>query len=100
MNTWISGQAYGNAGDTFTSGTGSDTYNGFIYIMKESTGRHYKFDVSRNELIPFNNLLYPQSTAIVGNKVMVNCFIDGATVVPYLYVFQHSRQEAFRIMIY
>ena len=71
-NAWINvGTQYGNALETFTTGSCSVDFNGSIYLMKEATGRLFRFDVVKNVLEPWSTNVYPQSTAVEGDKLMI-----------------------------
>jgi len=99
-NTWINGVSYGNQQETLTTGSSSSDYAGMIYISKEATGRIYRFDVAKNALEPFTTNLHPQGTAVEGDKLFFALYKDGATVLPFLYAFQHSRAELLRTMVF
>ena len=99
-NTWINvGTQYGNAMETFTTGSCSVDFNGGIYVMKEATGRIFRFDVAKNVLEPWSTNVYPQSTAVEGDKLMIVPYRDGATVMPFLYCQPSSRNELQRAMV-
>lgn len=99
-NTWINGVSYGNQQESLTTGSSSTDYAGMIYITKEATGRIYRFNVAKNTLEPFIANLHPQGTAVEGDKLLFALYKDGATVLPYLYTFQHSRAELLRTMVF
>ncbi|MCM8595179.1 hypothetical protein [Accumulibacter sp.] len=99
-NTWLNvGAQYGNAQETFSTGSCSVDFNGAIYVMKEATGRIFRFDVARNVLEPWSTNVYPQSTAVEGDKLLIVPYRDGATVIPFLYCQPHSRNELQRMMV-
>lgn len=98
-NTWYSGIAYGNQMETFTTGSSSVDQNGYIYIMKEATGRIYKFDVGQNELNPFALIPVPQGAALTGTKMFVTTFTESSTRLNYLYTLSHTRSELIRWVI-
>jgi hypothetical protein len=99
-NTWVNvGTQYGNAQETFAGGTSSSDFGGYIYLMKEATGRFFRFDVARNVLEPIATNVYPVSNAVEGDKVTVVAYRDGETVIPFLYTLTHSRAEMQRMMI-
>ena len=99
-NTWVSGVAYQNAGETFTTGTvvsqGSD---GIMFIQKDATGRWFKFDAALNALQPWSLLMYPQGAAIAGDRAWTITFTDGATVVKWVYYLVNTSTIAFRQMV-
>lgn len=99
-NTWIAaGTAYGNAQETFSTGSCSVEFAGTIYLMKEATGRIFRFDVARHALEPWTTNVYPVSTAVEGDKLAVVAYRDGATLIPFLYHLVHSRAEMQRMLV-
>jgi len=99
-NTWITvGGSYGNAQETFTTGSCSADFGGYIYLMKEASGRLFRFDVARHVLEPFTTNVYPVSTAVEGDKLAIAAYRDGATVIPFLYTLTHSRAEMQRMLV-
>jgi hypothetical protein len=99
-NTWNSGLAYGNQGETFNTGS-SFEYNGdSLYINVSGTGRFLEFKFIPNRLEPLSGLSYPQSTAVVGDKLFCATYVDGATKQKFLYALRNTGSELFRLMIY
>lgn len=98
-NTWISGVAYGQQTETFTTGSTSIDLNGNIYIQKEATGRIFKFDVANNVLEPFTVNPVPQGAVVAGDKMFLQTYTDGGTTINYLYTLGHTRQELTRFLI-
>ena len=98
-NTWISGVVYGNQMETFTTGSCSIDCAGLIYLMKENTGRLYKFDVARHRIDPLFFVPIPQGTAVAGDKLVVQTFREGASTGRYLYLFNHTRSEFIRLFL-
>lgn len=99
-NSWTSGVSYGNANVTFTTGSDYCDDDGMIYIIKEATGRFFKFDVVGNTLWPHTTLQYTQGAAVAGDgKIFLHCYEDGATTICWLYNFRHTGTELFRQMI-
>lgn len=99
LNTWYSTVAYGQQLETFTTGSFSVAYGGYIYITKESTGRIFRFDVAKHVLEPWAMNLYPQSTTVEGDKAFILPYVDGATVIPFFYTMRHSGNELLRMML-
>ncbi len=99
-NTWISNILYGNQNETFTTGSCAVDGNGMIYIMKEATGRIYKFDVALNELQPFTTSPVPQGAAVVGDKMFLQRYIDGATTITYLYMLAQNSNVLTRYIVF
>ena len=76
-NTWINALAYGGvSNETFTRGSSYDNLEGFIYLSKESTGRFFRFDVAKNELIPIGTNLIFQSTPVNGARMYIDKYLD------------------------
>lgn len=99
LNTWTNGLVYGNQTETFTSGSSYDVDGDNIYIIKEATGRAFRFNVPMNLLDPFSTLLYPQGAATVGDKLWTWSFIDGATEIKYIYNITHTSTAVNRVQI-
>lgn len=98
-NTWVSGIAYGGQFETFTTGSASIDAAGMIYISKEATGRVFQFNVARNRLQPFYVSPMPQGAAVVGDKMFIQSFTEGAETARWLYLLGHTRAEMTRILI-
>lgn len=98
-NTWISGVAYGLQMETFTTGTCAVDHRGNIYIQKDATGRIYRFDIHKNKLDPFAINPVPQGAAVVGQKMFITTYYDGANAVYFLYTLGNTRAELTRWII-
>lgn len=98
-NTWISNIPYGNQFETFSTGTSSFDYGGFIYIQKEGTGRIYRFNISQNTMQAYSTNPHPQSTTVVGQKMFMLPYQDGGTEINFLYTMLHTRAELLRMMV-
>lgn len=102
-NTWISGVAYGNQNETFTTGSSSVDMDGHIYITKEATGRVYDFVVARNKLEPYSTNPMQAAlggTAVVGDKMAILPYTDGGTDVHFLYMIRHSGSDINRVLMF
>lgn len=97
-NTWVSGVDYGGKQETFTTGTSLADLGGYLYIMKEATGRFFRYSPSDNELIPWSTLLYTQGAALLGNRMFGVSYTDSATL-QWVYVMRHTGTELFRCMV-
>ena len=100
-NTWISGVAYGQQMETFSTGSCSVDLDGIIYINKDATGRIFRFDVAKNVLEPcfFNPV--PQGTAIAGDKMFMTNYSDGSgDDLDFLYMLANTRTELCRCVIF
>ena len=89
-NTWVSGLAYGNQQETFTTGSHSCDYDGNIYIQKEITGRFFKFDVDANNITSLSTNVTPQGAVLVGNRMFILPYTDGGTEIIFLYSVIHT----------
>jgi hypothetical protein len=98
-NTWVSGVAYGQQTETFTTGSCSVDLDGYIYIQKDATGRIYRFDVAKNVLEPFVLNPVPQGAAAAGDKMFMTTLTEGATRLNYLYTLGHTRAELTRWLV-
>lgn len=98
-NTWISGVAYGQQMETFTTGSCSVDLNGMIYVQKDATGRIYRFDVANHTIEPFVLNPVPQGAAVAGDKMFITSFIDGATEINFLYTLGNTRAELTRWVV-
>lgn len=99
LNTWVSGVSYGNQTETFTTGSSNCDVDGKIYLQKEATGRIFQFDISEFRLLPYSTTNAMQSTAVVGNKMFILPFEEGATKINFLYSLQHSLTTLVRQMV-
>jgi len=98
-NTWISNVAYGNQNETFTTGTASLDFDGAIYIQKEATGRIFKFNVDQFTMQSFFYNPLPQGAAVVGGKMFVLPYQDGAIEIPFIYTQRHTGADLFRTVV-
>lgn len=98
-NVWVNGISYGNALETFTTGSCSVDMDGKIYIQKEATGRIFRLDVANSVLEPFATNLHPQSTATAGDKMFFTSFSDGGTTIRFFYTMHHTRAELLRMLV-
>jgi hypothetical protein len=98
-NTWISGVAYGNQFDTFSTGTSDVDYKGRIYIQKEATSRISVFDIGEWCMKSFSAVPNVQGTTLAGQKMFVLPYTDGGTEIDFLYTQRHSFSDLYRIMM-
>lgn len=101
-NTWISGVAYGGQQETFTTGTAAKDIDGAIYIVKEATGRLFRFDVDANRLLPFStntNQVALGGAAVAGDKSFFLPYNDGGTELLFLYTVRHSAADLTRMLL-
>ncbi len=97
-NTWVSGVVYGGSQETLTTGTTFADLGGYLYIMKDATGRFFRYSPSDNELIPWSTLLYTQGAALLGNRMFGVEYTNGATL-QWVYVMRNTGTELFRCMV-
>lgn len=98
-NTWINNVPYGQQMETFTTGSCSVDLDGQIYIQKDTTGRIYKFDVAKHVLEPFTVVALPQGTGVVGDKMFLTTFTEGAVSLNYLYTLANTRNDLLRYVV-
>ena len=101
-NTWISGVAYGNQAETFTTGSSSVDMDGGIYIAKEATGRVFRFDVDRNRLIGLSTNTTQAAlggAAVEGDKMFALPYVEGGTKILFAYMLRHSGVELTRMLL-
>lgn len=100
LNTWET-YSYIREAETFTTGSCGDYENGKIYILKENTGRLFRYDIIDNEIISVSTDLYPQSTAVVGDKIFTVEYYDGTgDRINFIYYIQNTSTIFRRLMIY
>jgi len=97
-NTWAT-IPYAPAVETFTTGTKYALHNGRLYMTKENTGRWFSYDFARSEMFPWSPILYPQSTAIIGDTAFDVVYKDGATEIFYVYLLINSGTALLRQMV-
>jgi hypothetical protein len=98
-NTWISGIDYGNRNETFTTGTNSVDYKGDVFIMKEATQRILKFSIDDWAMKSFTYHPIPPSTTVVGQKMAILPYVDGANELVFCYIASHTRTDFTRLLI-
>lgn len=101
-NTWVSGIAYGNQQETFTTGSSAADIDGAVHITKESTGRVFRYEVDRNRLIPIatnTTQVALGGTAVAGDKLFFLPYKDGVTTINYMYMVRHSGTELVRMLM-
>jgi len=101
-NTWISGVSYGNKMETFSTGSSAIDLDGVIYLNKEATGRLFAFSVDCNCINPLatnTNQSALGGTAVVGDKIFVLPYEDGATKIDFLYAMRNSSSDMVRMLL-
>ena len=95
LQTWVSGLAYKNQAETFTTGTKSSESDGEIYIQKDATGRMFRYNVYTNELEPWSTLLFPPGAGIIGNTQFNRKVVDG-DILKFVYHLENTSTNMFR----
>jgi hypothetical protein len=91
-NTWAT-ETYYPSTETFTTGTtvaarGFNGKQGSLFIQKDNTMRIYEGVPYRNTLVPkLYQWLYPNSTAVVGDK---SCILTSPDGIDFYYIILHS----------
>lgn len=100
-NAWTNGVAvWGMGQETFTTGTVHDNADrGIIITQKDATGRFFALDVANQQLTPKATLFYPQSTAIVGDRLFTVEYTDGATRIQWAYFIGSTLTTMFRCLL-
>lgn len=96
-NTWTV-LTYVPQVDTFTTGSCGDYDDDYLYFSKEATGRIFRYIIPENRLVPWSTLIYPNSTAVVGDKMWTKQISDGSTKIKWVYHLRHTGTELFRCM--
>lgn len=94
--TWTNDIVYGNKAQTFTTGTTGAydpaTKQGrLMQLNANGTQRFARFDMKNRVMEPGSYLRFPQSTAVVGQKMANALFIDGATKVNFVYALNNTQ---------
>jgi hypothetical protein len=100
LNTWVSATTYAPATDTFTVGTKYAYVGNNIYLQKDATMRWFRFNVTTNEMDGWTTLNNTSGSAIMGNTAYIYRYVDGTTVIPFVYFLintsvLHERQMIF-----
>jgi hypothetical protein len=100
-NTWVSGVTYLRQGEVFGTGTSWDNgHNGNMYVQKDTTSRFLRYSASRQTMEPIGQLLYPQGTGVVGDRMFTVTFTSGTDTLTYLYHMRNSQTELFRCLLF
>lgn len=98
--SWSNDITYGKKSQTFTTGTcgayDPTTLNGrFLHLNINGTQRMARFDVKNRILDAGTYLRYSQGTALVGGRLAIGTFVDGATKLSQLYQLTCSQAQVF-----
>lgn len=75
--------------ETFNTGSSFFVMGRYIYIRKDATNRFFKYSVRGNYIEPLATNLYPDSTAVLGNKIWVKNY-DSTAGIQWLYSLQNT----------
>lgn len=100
LNAWTE-ITYVGLAETFTTGSSYSKLDRYIYIRKESTGRMFKYSISGNYLEPITTTLYPESTAVIGDKMWGVKYVEnGEMKLKWLYWLGNSNNILHRMLIF
>ena len=99
-NTWVQPISYAPATDTFNTGSSFTFSGGYIYALKEATGRAFRLNVATSEMEGWTQILYTQGASTVGNRAWMHYYRDGATTIPFVHFMGNSQNVTFRQMVY
>jgi hypothetical protein len=102
--TWTNDIAYGNKAQTFTTGTCGAydpvTLGGrFLHLSVNGGQIFMRFDCRNKTLDASTYLRYPQGTAHVGGRLMLNYFFDGSAKLAFLYMATTAATQVFSMAI-
>lgn len=97
-NTWAT-ISYAPAAEQFSTGSKHALHNGILYSQRDNTGQWFAYDFARSEQFPWSVMLYPQSTAVVGDTAFDVIYEDGATDIYYVYMLLNSSNVLLRQMV-
>ena len=99
-NTWTSAIAYGGVAETFTTGA-SACYDGgeYLYVQKDATGRIFRIALRQTAIEGWSTNLYAQGAAVVGQKLFMVDYVDGATTIKWLHMARNTGTEFFRCLV-
>jgi len=77
-NSWVgSSVLYGGASnESFGAGSSWFELDGYVYVQQSATGKFYRFDASKNEMIPIGTNSNLQGAAVNGNRLYVDKYFD------------------------
>ena len=104
-NTWALGPlTYNRQSIVFGSGTSYDAHKGVIYINDQQsiTGNNYRYNCATQTLDALARNQYPNtggSSAVVGRKIFVAAYYDGAVEIDWIYTALCQTLPWFRLML-
>lgn len=97
-NTWAV-ISYAPGTETFTTGTKYAYNTDYIYLQKDGTGRWFRYNVVTADMDGWNTMLYPNSTAVLGDTAFDVTYTDGATKITYMYMILNTSAVMLRQMV-
>jgi hypothetical protein len=100
VTTWMA-ITYGSMAETFSTGSSYALSGFYIYIRKDATHRYFRFNICSLYMESLSTNLYPDSTAIIGDKIWVHNYQElGVTKLTWLYSLRNSGTELHRMLLY
>lgn len=85
----------------FGTGTSSALSGNYIYLRKDATHRFFKYSLRGNYMEPLSTNLYPDSTAVLGNKMWIKHYTESGVIkLSWLYSIRNSGTELHRMLLY
>lgn len=85
--------------ETFTTGSSAFQSGRYLYIKKNGTHRFFRFDIVGNQMEALNTNLYPDGTALLGQRMWVKN-LDPVENVKWLYSLMNTGTVIHRLMLY
>jgi hypothetical protein len=102
-NAWTNAITYLPATETFTTGTSWEVGNdGNIFCNRSTSNtgpRFFKFSPVAQRMMPLSTLVFPDSTATLGDKIFSWTFVDGDTQIQYVYYLSSTLTNLFRMKL-
>lgn len=99
LNNWTAAAINYVGTETFTTGTGSCTDGGKIYLRKDATNRFFMFDVVKNVMTPVATNFFPDGAALIGDRVWLKNY-DPVGTIKWIYAMMNTGTVLHRIMIF
>lgn len=68
-------------------------------MVLEEVALFKDFDPAKGTMTPVSALIFPNSTATLGDKMFFWTYIDGNTTIKYLYYLSQTLTNLFRLLI-
>lgn len=90
-----------NTGEVFSTGSNYTVDGRYIYIRRDATHRYLKYSVRGNYMEPLATNLYPDGTAVIGDKVWIHKYVEnGVTKLTWMYSLRNGGTEVHRMLLY